>query len=563
MSRILTGTYLQPDGSPVKGRVTFTPAVRVKSSTSFIVASPSTVRLDSSGSFEIELECTDDESTLPAGWTWKVVEKFEGGSTFYIELPSGEGSVSIADLAQLSTAPSVSYVGPPGEPGPPGATGVIAATSPITYDEPTKTVGINQAAIAIAAAQVSGLGTMATQSAAAYAALAAANTFTNEQKIQNGGLSLIVGADSSAATLTNSAAKYARLGVPHYTTGEEPLALITGISESGSNELRVGGGTSLMNAATAITLYTANGGAITTGTPRLTIGPTGVITSYGQTVVDGSADAVQLRIQGHSSQTANLQEWQDSSGAALAYVAANGAWRTSGTFGSTAAGKAYLQPNGTSGELLVGTNAAANKGLVVQGAAAQTANLFEAQNSSGTALAAISAAGAATFNGVTSVGRVAAQASGGASGMNGASIIMGADDGLTSLTNDTAKNGMICVPHYTNAEEPVGLLRGSSDGTTNSIWIGGGPSNVNGATVIRFFTAASAASTTVTEHLRLDTNGVTAYQTIIGAASTTSAATLRVPHGTAPSAPVDGDVWTTTTGAYIRVNGVTKQIQFV
>lgn len=58
-------------------------------------------------------------------------------------------------------------------------------------------------------------------------------------------------------------------------------------------------------------------------------------------------------------------------------------------------------------------------------------------------------------------------------------------------------------------------------------------------------------------------SSITAYQTIIGAASTTSAATLRVPHGTAPSAPVDGDMWTTTSGAYIRVNGVTKQIQFV
>lgn len=108
MSRILTGTYIQPDGSPVKGRVTFTPAVRVKSSTSFIVASPSTVRLDSSGSFEIELECTDDESTLPAGWTWKVVEKFEGGRTFYFELPYDSESFDLSDAVPLYRAPTVS-----------------------------------------------------------------------------------------------------------------------------------------------------------------------------------------------------------------------------------------------------------------------------------------------------------------------------------------------------------------------------------------------------------------------------------------------------------------------
>jgi hypothetical protein len=30
-----------------------------------------------------------------------------------------------------------------------------------------------------------------------------------------------------------------------------------------------------------------------------------------------------------------------------------------------------------------------------------------------------------------------------------------------------------------------------------------------------------------------------------------------VPHGTAPTSPVDGDVWTTTAGLYVRINGVT------
>lgn len=39
--------------------------------------------------------------------------------------------------------------------------------------------------------------------------------------------------------------------------------------------------------------------------------------------------------------------------------------------------------------------------------------------------------------------------------------------------------------------------------------------------------------------------------------STTAAASLRVPHGTAPSSPVNGDMWTTTAGLYVRINGVT------
>lgn len=40
-------------------------------------------------------------------------------------------------------------------------------------------------------------------------------------------------------------------------------------------------------------------------------------------------------------------------------------------------------------------------------------------------------------------------------------------------------------------------------------------------------------------------------------ASTSSKAPLCLPHGTAPSAPADGDVWTTTTGVFARVNGAT------
>ena len=41
------------------------------------------------------------------------------------------------------------------------------------------------------------------------------------------------------------------------------------------------------------------------------------------------------------------------------------------------------------------------------------------------------------------------------------------------------------------------------------------------------------------------------------AASTTSAASLNLPHGAAPTTPSNGDVWTTTAGIYVRVNGTT------
>jgi len=45
--------------------------------------------------------------------------------------------------------------------------------------------------------------------------------------------------------------------------------------------------------------------------------------------------------------------------------------------------------------------------------------------------------------------------------------------------------------------------------------------------------------------------------TPIFGAATTSGASLRLPHGTAPTTPVDGDMWTTTAGTYVRINGAT------
>jgi hypothetical protein len=45
---------------------------------------------------------------------------------------------------------------------------------------------------------------------------------------------------------------------------------------------------------------------------------------------------------------------------------------------------------------------------------------------------------------------------------------------------------------------------------------------------------------------------------MVGAgASTTSLPSLRLPHGTAPSSPTNGDMWTTTAGLFVRINGVT------
>jgi hypothetical protein len=43
-------------------------------------------------------------------------------------------------------------------------------------------------------------------------------------------------------------------------------------------------------------------------------------------------------------------------------------------------------------------------------------------------------------------------------------------------------------------------------------------------------------------------------------AGSTGSASINMPHGAAPTTPVDGDVWTTTTGVFARINGATQQV---
>jgi hypothetical protein len=51
--------------------------------------------------------------------------------------------------------------------------------------------------------------------------------------------------------------------------------------------------------------------------------------------------------------------------------------------------------------------------------------------------------------------------------------------------------------------------------------------------------------------------GATFTGSIIAPAATTSITSIRLPHGTAPTSPTNGDIWTTTTGIFVRVNGAT------
>jgi len=73
------------------------------------------------------------------------------------------------------------------------------------------------------------------------------------------------------------------------------------------------------------------------------------------------------------------------------------------------------------------------------------------------------------------------------------------------------------------------------------------------------FSTTPNGSTTRAERGRIENDGVLTWLNRIDTpASTTASAGLRLPHGTAPTAPVNGDVWSTTTGLLYRINGATK-----
>lgn len=67
----------------------------------------------------------------------------------------------------------------------------------------------------------------------------------------------------------------------------------------------------------------------------------------------------------------------------------------------------------------------------------------------------------------------------------------------------------------------------------------------------------STGSGSFADDLALSSTAATFTHKVTTAASTTTAAGLIVPPGTAPTSPVNGDIWTTTTGLFARINGTT------
>jgi hypothetical protein len=218
-----------------------------------------------------------------------------------------------------------------------------------------------------------------------------------------------------------------------------------------------------------------------------------------------SASAVGLIVKGAASQTANLQEWQNSSGTVLASVDSYGnmvsqalsTGITRVSFAGSYGASLNVIPYGT-----------AQQGIIVRAVASQTANLQEWQNSSGTVLASISAAGNLTVQDLT---------------VNGTTTTINS----TTLTVDDKNIELASVasPTDTTADGAGITIKGATDKTFN--WV-----QSTGA-----FTSSEPISTPA---LSVSGNSVSSNITLAAGkryfVDTTSARTL-----TLPASPSLGD----------------------
>ena len=209
-------------------------------------------------------------------------------STTAVTVSEQDVAVAVTDTV---VEVSVSTAGIQGAQGATGATGVVAATAPISYNSGTQTVAINQAGLTLAQSQITNL----VSDLAGKANLASANAFT------------------------------------------------------------VGG----------------------------------------HTITSEAVGVIPLLLKGSSGQTANLQEWQTSDSVVHSGINAAGFFFVGG---SSSAG----------GQLGITAETPTNRGMVIKGAASQSANLQEWQNSAGTILSSTGSSGGfiAQFLQVTSSGLV-------------------------------------------------------------------------------------------------------------------------------------------------------------
>jgi hypothetical protein len=375
-----------------------------------------------------------------------------------VSVTESDVNVAVTETAATIALGVTGLQGSTGPTGPQGSSGVIAVTAPITNSGSSTSaqLGLDQTAITITESQVTNL----TTDLAAKAALTATQTITGTQTIISGNdanATLILKANSASPTGNlleiqssggsvinrigaNNAFYFGTSGsflsssgriltIPNATNvvpitiqgiasqsadllqiQDSAAAVLFRITSAGRPQVnaRMGivpaGATS--NFAATLTVADVTGGASniqewqnSAGTLLARVTATGLgsfnggFRGFDQSYVQGAtAGTVQFFVRGAASQSANLQEWQNSDGTILNRVTSGGALQVTGGSISVGTTSSY------GSRLNVAPVSAADLGIVVRGFASQTGNLQEWQNSSGTINALVDAFGGIQSN---------------------------------------------------------------------------------------------------------------------------------------------------------------------
>jgi len=348
-------------------------------------------------------------------------------STTDVTVSEQSVAVAITEATTQVSASTVGLQGATGATGATGASGVISVTAPITNTGSSSSaiLGLDQTALSITRSQVSDFssGTVASATIAGTASYATTSgtsvsisgSITNSQvsDFASGTVANISGTVTQAQVsgLASTLSGYAALGSANtFTVGNHVITsssatqlplTIFGASGQSAAFFQI-------NTSSTANLFRVNSSGYAMAPLGFIGGGATQATNARNTFYANSSASVGVVIQGAASQSANLQEWQDSAGATLASISSLGSFNNTTTGILTKfirlGGAGYL------GTLSLIAESASTTAVVVRGAASQSANLTEWQNSGGTAIASISSAGVGRFentgtlNGLSLVG---------------------------------------------------------------------------------------------------------------------------------------------------------------
>ena len=376
---------------------------------------------------------------------------------------------------------------------------------------------------------------------------------------------------------TNNTTKYTLISMSQYglTADPEGFSLIGGIGGSSNNDVAIGGYFGETNAATSITFYTAANTTTLSGTARMSIDSGGTVNVVANLTVGTTIAATSTisasGLAGSLLSSANpLALGTVGPGTSAIPSRQDHVHPTTGLMANPMTTLGDVIYGGASGTptRLAGDTSNANRFLrsVSSGgvAAAPSWQAIAVADVTGAATDSlvVHLAGTETITGQKSFTNTATYFSSASSSSPQAIVLntnTDANGGYFILRKMPSDNAIV-------ASDSLGTLMwqatDTAGGVRNAAYITAIATGANTATYVPtrldFYVTSSAGTTQAGLTLNSD-QSVQLYGALFAPAATTSIPSIRLPHGTAPSSPTNGDVWTTTGGMWGRINGLTVQ----